>query len=203
MMNEHSLEYTSRDFTASLPTAEYIAVYRDAKRFGACCRACPNYGQSWACPPFDFDVDKYVSTYRTALIIATKITPLCRTLPLDAAERLLLPERIWHERLLLSLERRYDGRAFAYAGRCRYCPPGSCTRLTGEACRHPELVRPSLEACGFDLERTTESLLGIPLQWGEGNQLPEYLTLVGGFFHNAPEVDLPSVWQELRRSDGV
>lgn len=197
LVNE-DLRHTAQDYTASLSAAEYIAVYRDARRFGACCRACPNYGRSWACPPFDFDMDDYLSGYRTALIIATKITPVSRDLPLSEAERLLRPERQWHERLLLDLEARYGGRAFAYAGTCLYCPKGSCTRPEGLPCRHPERVRPSLEACGFDLCRTTESLMGIPLRWSTDGRLPEYLTLVSGFFHNADAIDLKAVWQELK-----
>ena len=183
------LEYTARDYVTSLPADEYIAVYRDAKRFAACCRACPNYGRSWACPPFEFDMDQYLAGYRTALIIATKITPLRHDLPLTETERLLRPERMRHERLLLDLEHRYAGRAFAYAGTCLYCPKGSCTRLEGKPCRHPEWVRPSLEACGFDLCRTTEELMGIPLRWGHGDRIPKYLTLVSGFFHNADRID--------------
>lgn len=197
LVNE-ALRHTAQDYTVSLPAAEYIAVYRDARRFGACCRACPNYGRSWACPPFDFDMDDYLSGYRTALIIATKITPVSRDLPLSEAERLLRPERQWHERLLLDLEARYGGRAFAYTGTCLYCPKGSCTRPEGLPCRHPERVRPSLEACGFDLCRTTESLMGIPLRWSTDGRLPEYLTLVGGFFHNADAIDLKAVWQALK-----
>lgn len=188
-MNQ-TLEHTTQDFTASLPADRYIAVYRDARRFAACCRACPNYGRSWACPPFDFDMDKYLSGYRTALIIASKVTPLQPGLPLSASQELLRPVRLEHERMLLDLEKRYDGRAFAFAGTCLYCPKGSCTRLEGKPCRHPEWVRPSLEACGFDLGRTTEELMGIPLRWGEGDRMPEYLTLVSGFFHNAEQIDL-------------
>lgn len=143
-------------------------------------------------------MDDYLAGYRTALIIATKITPASRDLPLSEAERLLQPERQWHERLLLDLEARYGGRAFAYTGTCLYCPKGSCTRPEGLPCRHPERVRPSLEACGFDLCRTTESLMGIPLRWSTDGRLPEYLTLVGGFFHNADAIDLKAVWQELK-----
>lgn len=45
LVNE-ALRHTAQDYTVSLPAAEYIAVYRDARRFGACCRACPNYGRS-------------------------------------------------------------------------------------------------------------------------------------------------------------
>lgn len=189
------LEHTTQDFTASLPADRYIAVYRDARRFAACCRACPNYGRSWACPPFDFDMDEYLSGYRTALIIASKVTPLHPGLHLSDSQALLRPVRMRHERMLLDLEKRYGGRAFAYAGTCLYCPEGSCTRPDGKPCRHPELVRPSLEACGFDLSRTTEELMGIPLRWGEGDRMPEYLTLVSGFFHNAGEIDLKKYWE--------
>lgn len=193
--HEHHIEYSSQDYTTQLPAADYIAIYRDARRTAACCRACPNYGRSWVCPPFDFDMEQYLSGYRTALIIATKITPRHSGLPLSESENLLRPERISHEKLLLDLERRYDGRAFAYAGRCLYCPNDSCARLEGKPCRHPELVRPSLEACGFDLCRTTEELMAIPLRWGEGDRMPEYLTLVSGFFHNADRIDMNDIWK--------
>lgn len=52
-------------------------------------------------------------------------------------------------------------------------------------CRHPEKVRPSLEAFGFDISRTLSELFGIRLLWGKDGVIPEYLTLVCGFFHNA------------------
>ena len=182
-------DYTARDFTVSLPTADYMARFRDAERCAASCRACTNYGRSWACPPFDFDMEEYLAGYATALLIATKITPRHSGLPFAEAGRLLRPERVRHERRLLDLEQRYGSRAFAYVGTCLHCPVGSCTRPQGLPCRHPERVRPSLEACGFDLCRTTEELLGIPLQWSRDGRMPEYLTLVSGFFHNAETIE--------------
>ena len=188
--------YTAEDFTASLPVSDYIARFRDVERIGNYCLACPNYGRSWACPPFEFNVEEYLSGYRTALIFATKVTPLQSGMLISETERLLRPERVRHERMLLEMEQRFGGRAFAFAGRCLYCPEGSCTRLEGKPCRHPEWVRPSLEACGFDLGRTTEELMGIPLRWGEGDRMPEYLTLVSGFFHNAGQIDLTKYQQE-------
>ena len=105
------------------------------------------------------------------------------------AARLIRPERMRHERQLLMLERRHGGRAFAYAGTCLHCPEGTCTRPSGEACRHPELVRPSLEACGFDLGRTVSELFGFELLWSRNGLIPQYLTLVSGFFHNAGSVE--------------
>ena len=72
---DHSFRYTARDFTAELPAAAYVARFRDAERVGGYCRECGNYGRSWGCPPFGFDMEEYVTRYGTALLVATRITP--------------------------------------------------------------------------------------------------------------------------------
>lgn len=189
---DSSLRYTARDLTAELPAAEYIARFRDAGRIGGYCRACPNYGRSWGCPPFGFDVDEYLAGYASALLVATKIVPETRGIPISESGRLIRPERLRLEARLLGMERLYGGRSFAYVGTCLHCPEGSCTRPAGKPCRHPDKVRPSLEACGFDIARTTSELFGIDLKWGSEGRIPEYLTLVCGFFHNADSV----IWNE-------
>ena len=185
---DHSFRYTAADFTAELPAADYVARFRDAERVGGYCRECGNYGRSWGCPPFGFDAGEYVTRYGTALLVATRITPEEPGLPASEAGRLILPERQRLERLLLEMEGQYGGRSFAYVGTCIHCPEGSCTRPEGRPCRLPELVRPSLEACGFDVARTASELFGIELKWGSGGRMPEYLTLVCGFFHDAESV---------------
>ena len=57
------------------------------------------------------------------------------------------------------------------------------------ACRAvtPHLVRPSLEAYGFDVALITQELFGIKLRWGKDGLLPEYLVIVCALFYNAPE----------------
>ena len=174
------IPYRAEDFSVTIPVADYIARFRDAERFEGCCRTCPNYGRSWGCPPFDFDVEEYLTRYSRALLIATKIVPEQGGLPIAEAKRLIHPERQRLERRLLEMERRYGGRSFAYVGSCLYCPDGTCTRPEGNPCRHPELVRPSLEACGFDIGRTTSELFGIELKWGADGKMPEYLTVSCG-----------------------
>lgn len=185
------IRYTAEDFTAELSVADYIARYRDAGRFIGYCRECRNFGHSWGCPPFDYEVDQLLGRYRTALLVATKITPAEGDRPLSDAGVLIRPERIRLERRLLDMENLYGGRSFAYVGSCLYCPEGSCTRPSGKPCRHPALVRPSLEAYGFDIGKTASELFGIELKWGAQGRLPAYLTLVCGFFHNAESV----VWK--------
>lgn len=127
-----------------------------------------------------------------ALLVATKIVPETRDIPISESGRLIRPERLRLEARLLEMERLYGGRSFAYVGTCLHCPEGSCTRPAGNPCRHPDKIRPSLEACGFDIARTTSELFGIDLKWGSEGRIPEYLTLVCGFFHNADSV----IWNE-------
>lgn len=184
---DFSFRYTVEDTTTTLPAGEYVARFRDAERIGGYCRTCPEYGRSWGCPPLGFDVEACLEGYASALLVATRITPSESGIPLSEAQRLILPERRRLEGRLLEMERLYGGRSFAYVGTCLHCPEGTCTRPDGKPCRHPELVRPSLEACGFDLARTTSELFGIELKWGRNGLLPDYLTLVCGFFHNAAD----------------
>ena len=67
---------------------------------------------------------------------------------------------------------------------CPYCGDEPCARISGQPCRHPDWVRPSLEAYGFDIALTAHNLLGIDLKWSQRGLVPEYLTLVGGIFYN-------------------
>ncbi len=186
-------EYTAEDFTRELPAEEYIRRFRDAERIEGYCRQCPNYGRSWGCPPFDYDVaQRYMHPYKNVLITATRLKPLDPSMPFSEISRMILPERRRLERRLLELERLHSGRSFAYIGSCLYCPAGSCTRPDGLPCRHPDKVRPSLEACGFDIARTTRELFDMELKWSTDGKVPEYLLLVCGFFHNKPHIE----WNE-------
>ncbi len=91
--------------------------------------------------------------------------------------------RIVEERLLAA-EHCFGGRAFAFVGECLHCT-APCARLTGAPCRHPDRLRPSLEACGFDLGRTSSELLDTELLWSSDGHLPRYLTLICGHLHSA------------------
>lgn len=183
-----NLNYTAQDFTATISTEEYINRFRDADRFMECCRQCSNYNKMWACPPFTHNLENEMRGYSNILLVATKITPESAEVPLSEALRFIRPERMRIEKRLLEMEKTYGGRSFAFAGTCLYCAPDTCTRLRGLPCRHPDLVRPSLESYGFDIGRTATELFGIDLQWSRNAFLPPYLTLVCAFFHNDPSL---------------
>lgn len=188
------LGYRVEDFTVSLPVTDYIAGFRDAERFLGFCRECGNYGRSWGCPPFDCDVEARLRSFRNILLVATRIEPTEKGLPMSLSRALIRPERIRLENRLRELEKRYGGLSCSYVGSCLYCPEGTCTRPEGGVCRHPELVRSSLEAFGFDIGRTVSELFGMELEWGRDGKMPDCLTLVCGFFHNS---DREIVWPRV------
>lgn len=177
---------------AEIGTADFIRDYRDADKFIGFCKRCRKYGACWACPPFDFDVDEYISAYERAYIIGTKVylndvvsgetgSPADRK---EAAYRIFEEARRKLDDRLLEMERERPGGKAFFAGSCVGCTLDACTRIVGLPCICPDKIRPSLESVGFDIGKTSSELLGIELKWGNGDSLPEYYTLVSGFFTN-------------------
>lgn len=182
--------YSIQNYIANIPVTQYIAQYRNASKFIEFCKQCPKYSNSWACPPFLFDSDKYPSSYNIAYLLGTKIT-----LPksfhssmfgsdelIKQTEEIIRIVRLELDQQLLSAEQQIKNSKAFFAGSCLFCFNKECTRVLGEPCRYPEKIRPSLESLGFDIGKTTEELLGIELQWNTINHQPEYITLVSGLF---------------------
>ena len=172
--------------TAQTDAAAYEQSYRDKARFLQCCQACHRYGLTYACPPFPDDDAIAFPDGATMLIVGSRLIPdsATRELATDVQRR----DGIMHALLdtaLPVIERLHrqwenecpDSRAFLFST-CRLCHPQSCTRPEGKPCRHPEKVRPSLEALGFNLARTADELFKMPLQWSSDERLPDYLTLI-------------------------
>jgi len=187
--NQSNNQYTAKDFFRNLSVEEYISKYRNADVFAKYCMECRNYGKSWGCPPFEFDVEERLRCYDKVLLVVTQIYPSDTDLSIDVSRELIRPERIRLERRLLELESKYTGLSAAYVGSCLYCPEGTCTRPDGKVCRHPECVRPSLEGYGFDIGKTTKELFDLELRWGSNGKIPEYLLLVCALFHNESSVE--------------
>ncbi|MDD4655922.1 MAG: DUF2284 domain-containing protein [Bacteroidales bacterium] len=170
----------------------YIEEYCNAGQFIEQCKECSNYGNMWACPPFDYDTLATVSDYKYAHIIGSQIfiSEATRYAPADATEHNTLSYQIMEQARsgidgqLLGLENRYSGSLCFFAGSCLLCPKEECTRLTNSPCAHPTKMRPSLEAYGFDISKTTLELLGIELKWSTGLVLPPYFTFVSALFTN-------------------
>ena len=194
--------YRTETAFASLKVSQYLSRFRDVGKFIVFCRECGRYGTCWACPPYEFDTEVYLSGYRTAWVIGTKVIAddavreECARIgnAVEVGRELLRLARQGIDACLLAMERKYpDSKAF-FAGTCMLCPEDGCTRAESRPCIHPERVRPSLEAFGLDMGRTASELLGIEMKWSQHGELPEYFTLVSGFFTNS-QIETPD-WEK-------
>lgn len=181
--NHKYATYTTERYTAELDAETYIKVFRRADYFLKLCQQCGNYGRRYGCPPFDHAPLTVLQRYDRVRIIGVKVTPHDKTLPLSAAGDIMRPVTTVLNKELLEMEKTSGGMCFGFVGSCPYCDGKPCARIDGKPCKHPDKVRPSLEAYGFDISRTAKELLGIEIKWSEQGQIPEYLTLVGGVFY--------------------
>ena len=181
-------KYDAIDAVAFIDRETYVKDFRDVATFEECCRACPNYGNRWGCPPFDHDTLQDLLQYNKVMIVGIKISPHDIKMPMEQVYELMRPELDRANRRLLELEKQVDGMAFGFVGKCPHCPGQRCARREGLPCRHPDVVRPSLEAYGFNVSQTASEVLGIDMVWSNDGTIPRYLTLVCGLFFNGPDL---------------
>ena len=175
--------YTTEKFTVDVEAKTYIEKFRNADYFIEFCQKCGNYGRRYGCPPFDCDPLSVIENYVKVRIIGVKIIPTDKTLPLESANELMKPVTTELNKYLLEQEKALDGISFGFVGSCPYCGGMPCARIEGKPCKHPDKVRPSLEAIGFDMGKTAKDLLGLEIKWSQEGLIPEYLTLVCGIFY--------------------
>ena len=169
---------------AEITTDSAFDAFRDAGRIGSYCLSCPQHARSWLCPPLDSAVIRQLAGFTHVRMIGLQIF----TTAVDAAtpaEAILAGERRDFEAHLLRLEKELGGRACGFSGRCPYCDSTPCARIAGQPCRHPDLARPSLEACGFDVTAIASQCLHKEILWARDGVHPPYYMLVGAVFHNA------------------
>ena len=83
-------------------------------------------------------------------------------------------------RELYEMEKQHPGSVSLSAGSCSMCREEGCTRSKGEPCRHPNLMRYSIESVGGNVGLTVSKLMGYELEWVEEGKVPSYFVLVGG-----------------------
>ena len=180
---KENMAYTVERYTAENDAKVYIERFRKADYFIRLCQQCGNYGRRYGCPPFDDDPLAAIGGYDKVRIMGLKITPKDKSLPLEAANDLMNPVISELNEELLETEKSLGGMCYGFVGTCPYCGGATCARIDGKPCKHPDKVRPSLEAIGFDISKTAKDLLGIDIKWSQDGLIPEYLTLVCGIFY--------------------
>ena len=184
--------YTLSHIHAEIPLHEYICNYRNVEKFIVYCKECNRYNRCWACPPFDFDQEKYISGYEKLYIIGTKIVlneqvikeNQGNELATKTTYQIIEKVRANLDEKLLELEKIFPKSKAFFGGTCHICPAEKCTRIKGKPCIAPDKVRPSLEAFGFDITKTATELLRLEILWSHNGVLPKYFVLVSGFFTN-------------------
>ena len=182
--NFATMKYSVTTKEVTIAADEFIRRYRDVERIDALCRQCLGYGKLWSCPPFDFDPRTVSDGFRTVTLRGSTIEfdeetrSACNTAEQASLLGREAMEQVWQTLLprLYELEREMPGsRCFTF--RCSLCPEG-CTRPEGKPCRHPDMMRHSLESVGFDIVAMAHYLLDIDLEWSNDGSLPKHLTLV-------------------------
>ncbi|MDD6816837.1 MAG: DUF2284 domain-containing protein [Firmicutes bacterium] len=185
-------------FQKEIGVSDYLEGYVAVEEFLEYCKACPNYGVIWSCPPFDFDAEGFWCRFSRLLVIARKIH-LPGGISQEEGLRILSDVKADMTRELLELEAANPGSVSLSAGSCSICrksfgsetesenetvtgtaAPHGCTRPDGQPCRYPDTMRYSIEALGGNVGLTVQKLLGIQLEWMEEGKLPSYFVLVGG-----------------------
>jgi len=183
---EHTIVTTIEDRQVDVGM-EQLMAYHDYELTQRLCAQCPNYGKTWACPPFDFDVDELLSPFKRARVFATIVTldddARHRCTTADEASALMLAAlRQAYDHIaptLLEMERNTPGSlALLSISSCPHCD--TCPRSTSacDHCLHPELMRHSLESVGFLLSDISRDLLNHPLTWSTGTLPPSTTTLL-------------------------
>lgn len=163
----------------TLPVKQWMEQYYRPEEFIEACKACPNYGRIWSCPPIAQSTLELVKPFSQVHLIAVKVIYSERTraeamekdkvngiraATYGKAKRILLES-------LLELEKVIPGSWCVAAGECELCK--ECNRVKGVPCCMPERMRYSFSGLGFDLTRIANEELGVELLW-QPEGLPEY-----------------------------
>lgn len=183
--------YTTTYHTASVSVEDYLRDYVDIPSFLKCCRACHNYENVWACPPFDFNVEDYWKKYQTLQLLAVKIAfnpktleqPYTKEEVQEISASVLAKEKTLLTEKLFAMEAEHPGSVSLSAGSCNKCKNG-CAKKEEKPCRFPDTLRYSIEALGGNVGLTLSKLMGFELEWMTEGKLPPHFVLVGGLLLN-------------------
>lgn len=176
-----SKDYRVVQAAARLPVPQFVRRYVELSAPDAGCRGCPDYGQFWTCPPYDFAAADYWAGYGEIVLrgLQFHFTPelLARRFPPEELAEYCRALLARHARRMTEhLSVLHPGAAILSTGGCTLCP--ACTRPAGRPCRHPESLGYSLESLGCDVGAAARGELGWELLWAGPERLPRYLTLL-------------------------
>lgn len=172
-------------FKSTINIDDMIQKAYDKNKFLELCKACSNYDQIHNCPPFDFETRDFLKNYKFFTAFALKLIFSKKEIEnnnswqksIDFTALTLMPcKKILHEEML-KVEKLYENSLFLTMGSCNECE--ICEKKNNNPCKHPEKMRYSIEALGFDVTKILKDYFDIEIKWAvEG--IPEYYTLLCG-----------------------
>lgn len=171
--------YRTEKKECNVAVSEYIENYVNVAEFLKYCKECPNYGNVWSCPPYDFSPEDYWKGFSELYLTARKII-FDKEVSREECSNILLEVKSEMSRELYEEEERFPGSEALSAGSCSLCVDRGCSRKDGIPCRYPDKMRYSIESIGGNVGLTVSKLMGIELEWIEEGKLPSYFVLVGG-----------------------
>ncbi|MBD3255388.1 MAG: hypothetical protein GF383_09860 [Candidatus Lokiarchaeota archaeon] len=146
---------------------------------------CPNYDQSWACPPAAPYLEKELSRYKRFFLIYSELNledyveKEKVNHPKRSKEK-ILNRLFWKENDRNDLEREinnflaefpsdHEEKIVLWGGHCNLCEKRDdkqCSYPSGAECQYPNEIRYSMEAIGINVDETIKNLnLGLNLEW--------------------------------------
>mgnify|MGYP005913476775 CR=1 FL=1 len=124
---EVQIMYTTQVETATLPVSRWLSEYRFPARFRDACKACPDYGRVWSCPPGVPEAEAFFSPFSDVTLIAVRViySEETRRAAASPEETEQLRKRCYgtvKKQLLatqLALEKQFPGHGLEYATKLR------------------------------------------------------------------------------------
>ncbi len=179
--------YTVEVKRQTLPIDKLITDFYRLDKIRPFCLECPMYQKKWSCPPFDFNEEKYLRNYGYADILLLKInySDTLRNLPVEDQKKIgtliIKKEKLKFLKKLYDLEKEVPNSKILSAGTCDLCEGMPCARVLSKPCRHPDLMRHSLESLGIDVVKLLDDVFKEDIKWSSDGSLPENHQIVFGF----------------------
>lgn len=168
--------------------------YFDRDKTLGFCKACPNFSKYWSCPTYAFDEAIFLKQFKYMHIIGRQFEVSREDLRnirdpqavKDYCTDKLQAIKVMTWKTLLEIENEVDGVIGLIPGNCPICETQglACARKTNEPCRHPGMMRFSLESLGFNVADLLKYEVGMTIKWGDTYRLPEVLTSVSAILCN-------------------
>lgn len=188
------MDYIHKFSIGPVEMDKMLEEYHQLRKTRRYCAACPNYNKYWSCPDYAFDEALFLKEFKYMYLIAREyeipredrqkifgIQPVA-----EYCKQVMQAMKVESWKDLLDLEAEFPGTLSLMPGNCHVCDISGegCAKPKGQKCRHPELMRFSLESLGFDVDAICKYEIGVLLLWPKEGHLPEKLCAVMALMSN-------------------